>query len=461
MTEITTHPAMAGRMANRPVEADPQKGASGVRADGDLFSDMVHARTPLAQPPANEPGKDREATEPDQLPPPHGENPEETRDTTPETRHDIPAQTAPARLALPRANIAGEALRSPGRSAVSDLAPRPVASAPAASSPVDRVLSSGQQEHLVTASRAGGADHPANVQRTDGPAIPAPTAPGMTAEHRATHSSPVPHHDIPPPAQVAARVASPIRPIAATGVGLSPHDPTDEHGPTPGADLKTAYSIGARAGTSPLLPPPSQRSLAPASRPALAPADAANFGAIRLSGGLDGREHATRSDPGAELSGLAGFEGIARETGPTGPLIARYGPDLPQHVARQIAEFAPGPQQATEVRLNPEELGRVRMTMVQSEGAISVTITAERGETLDLMRRHIGLLAEEFRQIGYGSIQFDFGPDRRGRDSGQPSPGDDPSCGAPGDDPDTPDQSAPPAPALSARIADGSIDIRL
>jgi len=39
---------------------------------------------------------------------------------------------------------------------------------------------------------------------------------------------------------------------------------------------------------------------------------------------------------------------------------------------------------------------------------ISVLITAERPETLDLMRRHIDQLAEEFRNLGYEDIGFEF-----------------------------------------------------
>ena len=37
-----------------------------------------------------------------------------------------------------------------------------------------------------------------------------------------------------------------------------------------------------------------------------------------------------------------------------------------------------------------------------------MSVTAERQETLDLMRRHIDQLAQEFKALGYGSINFDF-----------------------------------------------------
>jgi hypothetical protein len=55
---------------------------------------------------------------------------------------------------------------------------------------------------------------------------------------------------------------------------------------------------------------------------------------------------------------------------------------------------------------------------------MTVSIIAERSETLDLMRRHINLLAEEFRDIGYTDIQFAFGSSEQGdADSQTPTGG--------------------------------------
>lgn len=92
--------------------------------------------------------------------------------------------------------------------------------------------------------------------------------------------------------------------------------------------------------------------------------------------------------------------------------------DLPRHVAHQMAMALQQPRDhPIELRLNPEELGRVRLMMAQGDGTITVSIQAERGETLDLMRRHIALLENEFREIGYANIQFSFGtPDQAPQD---------------------------------------------
>ncbi len=68
-----------------------------------------------------------------------------------------------------------------------------------------------------------------------------------------------------------------------------------------------------------------------------------------------------------------------------------------------------------ELRLNPEELGRVRLHFQPSEqGAMILTISAERPETLDLLRRNIDQLGRELAAMGYENTSFNFGENRRG-----------------------------------------------
>lgn len=83
--------------------------------------------------------------------------------------------------------------------------------------------------------------------------------------------------------------------------------------------------------------------------------------------------------------------------------------EAPRFAAPQVAEtLLRHPGRSVEVTLNPEELGRVRMALNSHDGAISVTITGDRIETLDLMRRHIDVLAQEFRRLGFDHVGFDF-----------------------------------------------------
>lgn len=63
---------------------------------------------------------------------------------------------------------------------------------------------------------------------------------------------------------------------------------------------------------------------------------------------------------------------------------------------------------AIELTLAPEELGRVRMIIHHDAQVMSVAIHADRPETLELMRRHSDLLAQEFRAQGFGGAAFSF-----------------------------------------------------
>ena len=82
-----------------------------------------------------------------------------------------------------------------------------------------------------------------------------------------------------------------------------------------------------------------------------------------------------------------------------------------------------------EVTLSPEELGKVRMTLVTAEGTLALALVADRQQTLDLMRRHIDQLAQDFRALGYQNLNFTFAQshDRRPGHSG----GDDRSAKTP------------------------------
>jgi len=84
-------------------------------------------------------------------------------------------------------------------------------------------------------------------------------------------------------------------------------------------------------------------------------------------------------------------------------------PETPRLVAVQLAEaLATKGERNIDVALNPEELGRVKMRVTTTDTSVIVTITTERPETGDLMRRHINELSEEFRRMGFEDISFEF-----------------------------------------------------
>lgn len=101
--------------------------------------------------------------------------------------------------------------------------------------------------------------------------------------------------------------------------------------------------------------------------------------------------------------------------------------EAPRAVVQQMLDAArqlkDGP---IEIRLSPEELGRVRLSLAPGDGGMSVVITAERAETLDLMRRSIDALAADLKELGYGGLEFAFGREKGGpADSGTKATGED------------------------------------
>ncbi|MEX3316327.1 flagellar hook-length control protein FliK [Sulfitobacter sp. PS-8MA] len=82
---------------------------------------------------------------------------------------------------------------------------------------------------------------------------------------------------------------------------------------------------------------------------------------------------------------------------------------LPPQVAAQLIEVVRQmPNRPVDIALSPEELGRVRLSITTHETGVMVNVLAERPETLDLLRRHIDQLGQEFRDLGFADIAFSF-----------------------------------------------------
>lgn len=467
MTAITTNSVMSGQAADRTPGAHAQGRAPDGQADALRFSDMMQAGKRPAQPSVGDPGRAPQAPEPAPDLGVSGARDEGT-ETSPRPGITDPGaedETNPATMQATHPDIANEpdtaphpAAREeePATAAAAFAAPAPLPDRPG---PDHRAAASGKKQQSSMPPRTGGTDGIPTPPKGEGFATPVHKLFETGSDHHATRTAALARPDIQLPAQAIASNAARARLTEISKNAPTRQQGTKEPLPIPGAERKAADMAGGQSGT-PQVPGP-ERLVTSLRQPAVLPLLAATAESVLPATASNRSDRASLADPLGEFAALSGAETTTRDLRPSGPLIARHGPDLPQHIARQIAEFAPQPQQATEVRLNPEELGRVRMTMIQAEGAISVSITAERGETLDLMRRHIGLLAEEFRQIGYGSITFDFGPEGQRQGRGHPAPDEDPTHADAGQHPGAPERDAPPARALSAHIASGSIDIRL
>jgi len=111
----------------------------------------------------------------------------------------------------------------------------------------------------------------------------------------------------------------------------------------------------------------------------------------------------------ADIAEVVLFESQLTERGGSKIEAMATRAELPRHVAQQLAEIARQmPERPIELALNPDELGRVRMTFSMSDGGINVAVVAELGETMELLRRHIDTLAQEFRNLGFRDVSFDF-----------------------------------------------------
>lgn len=83
-------------------------------------------------------------------------------------------------------------------------------------------------------------------------------------------------------------------------------------------------------------------------------------------------------------------------------------------VAREIAiqivdQIKPFKSGGMELQLSPRELGTVSIRLVPSDAGVVISISAERIETAELIRRHSDVLLNEFRHSGYsGETSLSF-----------------------------------------------------
>ncbi|PHP28332.1 hypothetical protein CJ301_06255 [Limimaricola cinnabarinus] len=122
--------------------------------------------------------------------------------------------------------------------------------------------------------------------------------------------------------------------------------------------------------------------------------------------------------PQASLGEAGGFEAalpgpsatMAVDRAPGADPRPGPGPSSPPPVAQQLAAAITGTAEGRiEIRLDPEELGRVALQLQTDGDRISLVITAERSETSELLRRHLHELAQDFRAMGYRSVDLGFG----------------------------------------------------
>ncbi len=168
------------------------------------------------------------------------------------------------------------------------------------------------------------------------------------------------------------------------------------------------------------------------------------------------------SDPSAIgeplLTDARGSDAPARQDqGASRPMAEQARPVIAQ-IVEQL-RLSNGANGTVDVTLSPEELGRLTLSLSAQDGALAVTVAADRPETLDLIRRHLDLLQQEARDAGFTGLSFDFG-NPKGGDSPPRQPA---QFGTGGDVPSValPQQTHAPRPIQNLTGPTGGLDIRL
>jgi len=271
---------------------------------------------------------------------------------------------------------------------------------------------------------------PGSPQRT--PAITA-TEPGMPVQPPMRQLAPgalapVPAVDkaapVPPgsPARIhAAPGAGPRDPYGAARAVFAAK-PARAAGPSPlplpamplgsGAALPAARLSPDRIRAEPVHPAPDTASAAPAAQAVLPPGAALVPPPVPIDQTPPGGDQPV--DLIHRLDAPPRAEAMAEPRAGTTPAL-----DTAQRIAQQIAARLDVPGPGTfDLALQPEELGQVRLKLVSHDAGSLLIVQAERPETLDLMRRHIGVLEQDLRALGHDQLSLRFSGGHAG-DAGQ------------------------------------------
>lgn len=317
-----------------------------------------------------------------------------------------PARPNPAAMA-PEAQAAARIVgRAPEHAEADPAVPRSNGSPATADSPISRETTrtaypamsarseatplrmDGRAERAAAPAGGGPTTPPGTVmQDTMAPARPEPASPGAGAPHT-------------PPPLAPAMQPAPARPRPRYGSDPSSSLPE----PRMRTEREPRHAAEGSASATRTI-----AAAAPTPQTAAIPVTAAaplQPGSVLAPGIAD-----PEADPAQEeLSPLAPPPDTRQSSGtaPHAPQQARGEPGAA--VARQVAEaLAQRQGDRVELRLEPEELGRVQFRMQHTEHGLVLAISADRPETLDLLRRHSDLLSAHLEDLGYDSASFSFG----------------------------------------------------
>ncbi|QEW22742.1 Flagellar hook-length control protein FliK [Marinibacterium anthonyi] len=300
---------------------------------------------------------------------------------------------------------------------------------PAAPVPPDRVM---QPTSSASRSPAGTSDPGAvSTNRPSEPSAPAQQAGPATA------LPPSGRTDMPSPAM--------------------PREPSPQSSRSPRAGIESAEPRTAREETA-TAPAPLSRTAATAGQQPSQP--------VQNPAVFDAATTLSNTEARVEPSAVQTVDTVSRtfESAPGQPMVAAR-PEVARDIGRQLApSIMAAADGSVDIALSPKELGHVRMSLSVTDTGVTLLVSAERPETIELMRRHSSELSAALREMGYENIAFSFGT---GGDAGSAGGAQDQNqTGAAvtseGGDSDPMPNGGAAEPASSGRIApDGSLDIRI
>ncbi len=383
------------------------------------------------------------------------------------------ARLTPGENPAPTSDFAAEVLGAATKPAPRRPQPAPARAEPAPERPTEAASSSesaAETESADAPQASDAAPAPAGMsaepaEEPTGEPIPAatvsiattPPAPTALGGTDADATTGIPDATTPAPEASRDTAGDPVAPESGT-----PHGST-----TPGGAAGSTAE-GALAGSEAL--PASERSETPKPEPAKVAtttptADADNPAPAAMSGGVSSAPAGAAAPFGfqAALAATSGPEAAWRPASAHPAQVAD-----PRAVLAQItvaAREAPEDRSRIEIRLDPAELGRVHISLTETEHGLRATVSAERPETLELLRRHSETLTRELSASGYGSVSLDLAsagrdPKAEGRARGRDRAFDlvTGAAGGAADPPSIPAASGAPA---SSRAGEGPLDIRL
>lgn len=176
-------------------------------------------------------------------------------------------------------------------------------------------------------------------------------------------------------------------------------------------------------------------------------------------GSMPGRDMRAMGDPSDASLSLANgtAPALAVRIGPGAPDLPMLAQSASQQIVTASAQLQAELGGPIDIALDPPELGRVRLSLVEVNGVMTLSITAERPETADLMRRHLSLLADEFARQGLDAPSVDIS----GGGQGGRQPRDDEHTRAPEGHDHPINRSLSPVIGAPLQVAASGLDLRL